>query len=116
MQRFSLFRRAFSSSERGSRGLDSKRLAPGLGEAELGGAELNLDELLVFSRITRKARFVLIVGFRFGFEAALVASLVNADSLFNQSIIGGSTANDCHSILDILTEITIEFEAFCFIV
>ena len=54
MQRFSLFRRAFSSSERGSRGLDSKRFAPGLGEAELGGAELNLDELLVFHVLPEK--------------------------------------------------------------
>ena len=79
-----------------------------------GGVELG--RVVGVSRITRKARFVLIVGFKFGFEAVLVASLVNADSLFNQSIIGGSTANDCHSILHILTETTIEIEAFCFIV
>src|SRR5438477_10106546 len=116
MQRFSLFRRAFSSSERGLRGLDSKRFAQGLGEAELGRGGVELGRVVDVSCITRKARFVLIVGFRFRFEAALVTSLVNADSLFNQSIIGGSMANDCHSILDILTETTIEIEAFCFVV
>ena len=36
------------------RGLDSKRFAQGLGEAELGGAELNLDELLVFHVLPEK--------------------------------------------------------------
>src|SRR5215510_2890716 len=56
------------------------------------------------------------IGFGLCFNAALVFSLIQADCLFNQSIIGSGTANNGHIIFNILVETTIEVEGKCFFV